>query len=330
MQLRGKQMVNGVEVSQGVGVIDSSMVRPFAGEGLPNSTTTPAPLPVAPALTIGMATYDDFDGVYFTLQALRLYQDLADVELLVVDNYGCSATERFCKDWACAKYVKFTEVQGTAAPREMVFRGATGKAVLCLDSHVLLEPDAVFWLKMYYQDHPATMDLLSGPLMYDDLRTLATHMEPVWRDHMFGTWASDQRGRDPDGEPFEVPMQGLGLFSCRKEAWPGFNPAFRGFGGEEGYIHEKFRRQGGKCLCLPWLTWAHRFQRPQGVPYRNDLGDRLSNYLIGWQELGLDDGPVLDAFADLSVASVLAAKMTAFRVSRGTLLRPALVEKEGG
>jgi glycosyltransferase involved in cell wall biosynthesis len=24
------------------------------------------------ALTIGMATYDDFDGVYFTLQALRL------------------------------------------------------------------------------------------------------------------------------------------------------------------------------------------------------------------------------------------------------------------
>ena len=38
------------------------------------------------ALTIGMATYDDFDGVYFTLQALRLYQDLLDTELLVVDR----------------------------------------------------------------------------------------------------------------------------------------------------------------------------------------------------------------------------------------------------
>jgi len=25
-----------------------------------------------PRLTIGMATYNDFDGVYFTLQALRL------------------------------------------------------------------------------------------------------------------------------------------------------------------------------------------------------------------------------------------------------------------
>ena len=26
-----------------------------------------------PILTIGMATYDDYDGVYFTTQAIRLY-----------------------------------------------------------------------------------------------------------------------------------------------------------------------------------------------------------------------------------------------------------------
>ena len=26
-----------------------------------------------PQLTIGMATYDDYDGVYFTVQALRLF-----------------------------------------------------------------------------------------------------------------------------------------------------------------------------------------------------------------------------------------------------------------
>ena len=45
------------------------------------------------ALTIGMATYNDFNGVYFTLQALRLYQDLRDTELLVVDNYGCPSNQ---------------------------------------------------------------------------------------------------------------------------------------------------------------------------------------------------------------------------------------------
>ena len=39
------------------------------------------------ALTIGMATYKDFDGVYFTLQALRFYQDMSDTEFLVVDTY---------------------------------------------------------------------------------------------------------------------------------------------------------------------------------------------------------------------------------------------------
>jgi hypothetical protein len=44
------------------------------------------------ALTIGMATHNDFDGVYFTFQATRLNQDVEDTELLVVDNYGCETT----------------------------------------------------------------------------------------------------------------------------------------------------------------------------------------------------------------------------------------------
>ena len=46
------------------------------------------------ALTIGMATYKDFGGVYFTLQALRLYQDVRDTEFLVIDNYGCADTKQ--------------------------------------------------------------------------------------------------------------------------------------------------------------------------------------------------------------------------------------------
>ena len=39
-------------------------------------------------LTIGMATFDDFDGLYFTVQSLRLHHwaDLKDCEILVVDN----------------------------------------------------------------------------------------------------------------------------------------------------------------------------------------------------------------------------------------------------
>jgi hypothetical protein len=248
-------------------------------------------------LTVGMATYRDFDGVYFTLQALRLYQDMEGVEILVVDNFGCEATRDFVAGSAGARYVLAPEPVGTSAPRDLVFREARAEAVLCLDSHVLLTEGVLGRLKRFYRENPDCLDLLQGPLVDDDLETLSSHFEPVWRDQMWGIWARDPRAREgPDGEPFEIPMQGLGLFSCRKSAWPGFNPGFRGFGGEEGYIHEKFRKLGRRCLCLPWLRWVHRFGRPSGAPYPLRLRDRITNYVIGHREVGLDETVVLEHF----------------------------------
>ena len=94
---------------------------------------------------------------------------------------------------------------------------------------------------------------------------------------MWGIWATDPRGVDPEGEPFEIPMQGMGVFSCRKEAWLGFNPAFRGFGGEEGYIHEKFRqaRSAAACAC-PGCAGGIASAGPSGVPYRLTVEDKLA------------------------------------------------------
>lgn len=38
-------------------------------------------------LTIGMATYDDFDGVFFSVQALRMYHpETEGAEIIVLDN----------------------------------------------------------------------------------------------------------------------------------------------------------------------------------------------------------------------------------------------------
>jgi hypothetical protein len=249
-------------------------------------------------LTIGMPTYQDYDGVYFTLQALRLYQDLENTELLVVDNYGCQHTKDLVEGWMKARYVLATEAVGTAPAKEVVLREARGEAVLCCDSHVLFAPGVIARLKKFYRDHPDCKDLLQGPLLYDDGQATSTHLEPVWRGQMWGIFGSDPRGNDPEGEPFEIPMQGMGAFSCRKDAWVGFNPRFRGFGGEEGYIHEKFRRAGRRCLCLPWLRWMHRFGRPAGIPYPLILEDKLRNYLIGHTELGLDLAPLLQHYAE--------------------------------
>ena len=116
---------------------------------------------------------------------------------------------------------------------------------------------------------------------------------------MFGVWDNNSLADDPDAAPFEIPMQGMGLFACRRADWPGFNRAFRGFGGEEGYIHEKFRRNGGRTLCLPFLRWVHRFNRPLGVPYRNTLEDRFWNYLVGHRELGLPTDELEQHFREL-------------------------------
>ena len=248
-------------------------------------------------LTVGMATYRDFDGVYFTLQALRLYQDMEAVELLVVDNFGCEETRSFVEGPARGTYILASQAVGTSAPRDLVFREARAENVLCLDSHVLLEQGVLARLKNFYREHPDCHDLLQGPLVHDDLEELSSHFAPVWNEQMWGVWELDPRAQlGPDAEPFEIPMQGLGLFSCRKAAWPGFNPAFRGFGGEEGYIHEKFRKLGRRCLCLPWLRWVHRFGRPAGAPYPLRSRDRITNYLIGHRELGLDEAPILEHF----------------------------------
>ncbi|MFN9822510.1 MAG: DUF6171 family protein, partial [Planctomyces sp.] len=80
----------------------------------------------------------------------------------------------------------------------------------------------------------------------------------------------------------------LGLFTCRRDAWLGFNPHFREFGGEEWYIHETYRQAGAKCLCLPFLRWQHRFADPAGGrTYRRSVEGKIRNYILGHQELGL-------------------------------------------
>lgn len=241
-------------------------------------------------LTIGMAVYDDYDGAFFTIQALKLYhlQNILDsVEFVVIDNNPTStqgkALKSFVENWAKGKYIPYTEKKSTSCRNE-IFKHASGKYTICMDSHVLLEAGGIKTLLEYYNYNPETNNIITGPLWYDDLKSYSTHFEPVWRDCMYGIWSTNKEEYEK-GKPFEIPMMGLGLFSCRTASWPGFNEKFRGFGGEEGYIHEKFRRANGRCICIPGLKWNHRFGRPNGVPYPNFLEDRIWNYYVGWLEI---------------------------------------------
>ena len=115
-------------------------------------------------LTIGMATYDDFDGVYFTLQALKAYHDLEDVELLVVDTKpkSCEDTKNACGHVG-ARYIHAPEKAGTSQSRNHVFEMATGKFVMCIDCHVLFKKDVISELKKYLKENENTKDLIQGP-----------------------------------------------------------------------------------------------------------------------------------------------------------------------
>ncbi len=162
----------------------------------------------------------------------------------------------------------------------------------------MLAPGALVKLIAFMNAGHDEGNLLQGPLIMDNLDQYQTHMDPVWRAGMWGIWAHDKRGDDIEAPPFEIPAHGMGLFACRKESWLGFNKDFRGFGGEECYIHEKFRQAGRKTLCLPFLRWLHRFPRPAGIPYPNYWEDRIRNYLLGHAELGLSPEPVIAHFRD--------------------------------
>ena len=254
-------------------------------------------------LCIGMATYDDFDGVYFSVQAIRCYHpEVADeICILVLDNHpeGAIAQELQKLETAIPNYyyVPYTEQTGTTV-KHLVFCEADADYVLCIDSHVLIMPGAIRKLIDFLDDNPDCYDLLQGPLVRDDLSTLSTHMNPEWDRGMYGIWETDARGENIEGDVFDIAMQGMGLFASRKEAWLGFNPRFRGFACEEGYIHEKFRQQGRRTLCLPFLRWLHRFPRPLKIPYEKSWADRIYNFFVAYDELGLECAPIEKHFIE--------------------------------
>jgi glycosyltransferase involved in cell wall biosynthesis len=312
-------------------------------------------------LTIGMAHYDDFDGVYFSIQALRMYHDMSDIELIVVDNSphtdAGKTVSTFINDIAFAKYIAYDEVVGAANAKNRIFHEAQTDLVLCIDCHVMLPPGSIRRLINWYNFNPNNKDLLTGPLVYNNLHDIATHFDLSWRGDMWGIWSRawscrcgrhfsisiplnlpadavvrdlmdystiytqcpdcgadypkisyvdhetyfhnigcKQLGLNINDHPFEIPANGMGLFACRREAWLGFNQAFRGFGGEEGYIHIKYRQAGQRCLNLPFLPWVHRFLRSNAVSYPLNYWDRVRNYVIGHQELRLSIDDIHENF----------------------------------
>jgi len=254
-------------------------------------------------LTIGMPSYKNAEQVWWTIQSLRMYQDLTDCEILVIDNFGDDALRDWCSYWSngVIRYVKFTDKQGTAIAKEQVFKNAReDDFVLCIDSHIMFSPGSITKLKEWIKNNKNCPDLIHGVMLYDNLVDCVDRMEQVWRDEMFGIWGRKKRYLPET--PYEIPMHGGGCVGCFKNQWLHYNEEFKGFGGEEGYIHMKYKQAGRKILCLPFLKWAHRFyDEISKAPYSLTVEEKIRNYLIGFLELGVDTKEVIEHFKDFDI-----------------------------
>ena len=251
-------------------------------------------------ISLVMATYDDFNGVYFTVQAARLFHGHLINDIVIVDNNPKSLhggmTENLAKSWGqgIVKYIPYTDCNSTAQTRNLAIRSAKNKRVICTDPHVLFPKNSIQAVIDFF-NAGNELDLVHGPMLYDNLVQASTHFDlSVWRGEMWGIWGSDERLALE--KPFEIPAQGLGAFATIRDNWIGFHPDFRGFGGEEGYIHEKYRQAGRKVWCVPGFEWLHRFGRPDGVPYPLKRYDKIRNYVIGHKDLGLPLDPIKEHF----------------------------------
>jgi hypothetical protein len=102
-----------------------------------------------------------------------------------------------------------------------------------------------------------------------------------------------------DTEPFEIPGMGLGCFAVWRANWKGFPVAMRGFGGGELHLHEQYRRNGGRAVCVPQANWWHSFERTsdsRSVPYPLSIWDKVRNYVIWRKALDWPLDPVYEHF----------------------------------
>lgn len=148
-------------------------------------------------ITVGMATFEDFDGLYFSVQSIRaMYAHnrvaLKELRFVVVDNSPTTKTGSRNKRWLASipgtKYVPFSGPAGTSGPRDAVFENATTDIVICIDSHVILVPGAIEAVQGYFATPGTERDLVSGPLLFDGFGTIASHFNDNWGAGMWGQW----------------------------------------------------------------------------------------------------------------------------------------------
>jgi len=280
------------------------------------------------------------------IQHIRTANDCTDVEFVALDmlpehphakRISAMAESGFA---GASRYVAGTRDGSTL---QQAAEAARGPAVLVLSPGAILFPGVVPKLIRYFADHPDSKDIVTGPMVGDNLRSIATHMRGEWHGREFGQQATAWETPDgrlvgayrsppnntlyhvmPNGEQtegpdikwsehatrlvasrwsplgnspqdsFAIPAQRLDVFAFMKPAWPALDPNIRGLGGEEFYLHDLFRANGGQALCLGFMRWA-LVTDGAGRSSRDAL---IRNILIGLKARGLSTDDIARAVGE--------------------------------
>ena len=219
-------------------------------------------------LTVAMATYDDLDGVFFTVtsragappgrggpppvpgarQPSRRTGG-ADDRRLLRHPTGRSAT---CRSRSSPAPQPATRC--SPRRRRTGCSSWTATCSCCPAPSPRCVPTST--------PAPDAADLIQGPLCDGGGAPLrhAFRRRVGWR-HARPLGDDRAPNRRSTVTPSRSRRRASGCSPAGGDRWPGLHPHLRGFGGEERYVHEQIRRAGGRALCLPGLRWAHRFER---------------------------------------------------------------------
>lgn len=256
-------------------------------------------------LTVGTFFYGNelrLLSTIHSLQSQNITEDLRLVEVLLVVPFGEVVTQRIThalnllsNQFLVHIVQPSIEVFHPSGFRDFLFCKAQAPYVLCLEAGIQIFPETLIALHNYFSNNPTSSDLLQGFFQ------LKLHGETYVSKQ--GSWSfTDQKSAitslrwSPQLEPEDsaketqeiTTQQHLGLFACRRDAWLGFNPRFRGLGGEEGYLHTKFRQVHQRVFALPCLLWKYDTDLVDSQVRNVYWFDLLYNYAVGYRELGKD------------------------------------------
>ncbi len=249
-----------------------------------------------PILTVGTSTLLDFQGVLYTLASWQTHHGDFDgkIEFVVVDNhpeptvrckgvrgYFCPECKRIGKNGpvcsTCqknlltmktiaegegARYIRWSDKQGTYPGKNQLKVEALGKWVLTMDSHVLLTPDTLETCLDLIEDDPECDDFFHFPChlrSYDS----AHPARPASMDHrkqQFIYHKVDRGGcygwtgkANTPGKPYPIAAMITSCYLLRKAAWEtahGYDPILGNYGGWEGPLQLKWWLMGRKVKAI--------------------------------------------------------------------------------